>query len=87
VIHRPAGGWPRTRTARHRERNNLIVTRQDTIAPGQTAYPPLWAITKVTWKPGVTPRLLTSYAAITSAAAAGQVTLTKSPLVVNCPLI
>ena len=59
----------------------------DTIAPGQTAYPPLWAITKVTWKPGVTPRLLTSYGAITSAAAAGQVTLTKTPLVVNCPLI
>ena len=59
----------------------------DTIAPGQTAYPPLWAITKVTWKPGVTPRLLSSYAAITSAAAAGQVTLTKTPLVVNCPLI
>lgn len=59
----------------------------DTIAPGQTAYPPLWAITKVTWKPGVTPRLLTSYAAITNAAAAGRVTLTKTPLVVNCPLI
>ena len=59
----------------------------DTIAPGQTAYPPLWAITKVTWKPGTTPRLLTSYAAITSAAAAGRVTLTKTPLVVNCPLI
>jgi hypothetical protein len=59
----------------------------DTIAPGQTAYPPLWAITKVTWKPGVTPRLLTSYSAIANAAAAGQVTLTKTPLVVNCPLI
>jgi hypothetical protein len=24
----------------------------DTIAPGQTAYPPLWAISKVTWNPG-----------------------------------
>jgi hypothetical protein len=59
----------------------------DTIAPGQTAYPPLWAITKVTWRPRVQPHLLTSYAAITSAAAAGRVTLTKTPLVVNCPLI
>lgn len=59
----------------------------DTIAPGQTAYPPLWAITTVTWKPGTTPRVLTSYAAIKSAAAAGRVTLTKTPLVVNCPLI
>jgi hypothetical protein len=59
----------------------------DTVAPGQTAYPPLWAIAKVTWKPGVTPRLLTSYAAIASAAAAGRVTTTKTALVVNCPLI
>jgi hypothetical protein len=59
----------------------------DTIAPGQTAYPPLWAITKVTWKTGLTPRLLTSYRAIEQAEAAGQVTLTKTTLVVNCPLV
>ena len=59
----------------------------DTIAPGQTAYPPLWAITKVTWKAGVTPRLLTSYKAIEQATGAGQVTLTKTTLVVNCPLV
>ena len=57
------------------------------IAAGQTAYPPLWAITKVTWKPGATPRLLKSYAAIKNAAASGQVTLKKPPLVVNCPLV
>ena len=59
----------------------------DTIQPGQTAYPPLWAITKVTWKAGVTPRLLTSYAAIEQAEAAGEVALTKTTLVVNCPLV
>jgi hypothetical protein len=41
----------------------------------------------VTWKPGVTPRsLLTTYAAIEKAVRAGQVTLTKTALVVNCPL-
>ena len=62
------------------------VTR-DTIAPGRTAYPPLWSITKVTWKPGARRRLLTSYAAIKKAAASGQVTLKKTPLVVNCPLV
>ena len=59
----------------------------DTIVPGQTAYPPLWAITKVTWKPGATPRLLTSYTAIEQAESAGQVALTKTTLVVNCPLV
>ena len=62
------------------------VTR-DTIAVGQTAYPPLWSIRKVTWKSGARRHLLRSYAAIKKAAAAGQVTLTKTPLVVNCPLV
>ena len=59
----------------------------DTIAPGQTAYPPLWAITKVTWKPNATRRLLTSYAAIEKAEDNGEVTLTKTTLVVNCPVV
>jgi hypothetical protein len=59
----------------------------DTIQPDQTAYPPLWAITKVTWKTGITPRLLTSYAAIEQAETAGEVALTKTTLVVNCPLV
>jgi hypothetical protein len=59
----------------------------DRIAPGQTAYPPLWAIVKVTWKGGAKPRLLTSNAAIQRAAAAGQVVLQPTSLVVNCPIV
>ncbi len=59
----------------------------DAIAPGQTAYPPLWAIVKVTWKSGTTPRLLTSNAAIKKAEAAGDVALARTPLVVNCPIV
>ncbi len=62
------------------------VTR-DTIAPGQTAYPALWAIVKVSWKAGSTRRLLTSYAQIRRARAAGQITLEHTSLVVNCPLV
>lgn len=57
------------------------------VTPGQTAYPPLWAIIKVTWKPDAPKRLLTSYAAIKKARAAGKVTLQKTTLVVNCPLV
>jgi hypothetical protein len=62
------------------------VTR-DTIAPGQTAYPPLWGIVKVSWKPGAKPRLLKSFAQIKRARASGQVTLQTTSLVVNCPLV
>jgi hypothetical protein len=57
------------------------------VTPGQTAYPPLWAIIKVTWKPSAPKRLMTSLAAIRRAQTAGDVTLTKTSLVVNCPLV
>jgi hypothetical protein len=57
------------------------------VRPGQTAYPPLWAIIKVTWRPSASKRLLTSLAAIRRAQSAGEVRLTKTSLVVNCPLV
>jgi hypothetical protein len=60
---------------------------KDTLATGQTKYPPLWGIVKVTFKPGVAPRLLTSYAQIAKAKAAGRVKVTKTGLVVNCPVV
>ena len=57
------------------------------VRPGQTAYPPLWAIVEVTWKAGAQKRLLKSLAQIKTAQAAGEVTLKKTSLVVNCPLV
>jgi hypothetical protein len=60
---------------------------QENIAPGQTAYPALWGIIKVTFKPGVKPHLLASYAQITKAQKAGEVTIAKTSLVVNCPVV
>jgi hypothetical protein len=59
----------------------------DTLAAGQTKYPPLWAIVQVTWKRGTARRLLRSYAEIRRAQAAGEVTLRRTPLVVNCPIV
>jgi hypothetical protein len=59
----------------------------ETIAPGATDYPPLWGIVQVTWKSGAHKRLLTSFAQIQQAKAAGEVTLHKTSLVVNCPLV
>jgi hypothetical protein len=57
------------------------------VRPGQTAYPPLWAIVEVGWKAGAQKRLLRSLAQIKKARAAGEVTLKKTSLVVNCPLV
>lgn len=60
---------------------------EDTIAPGATDYPPLWAIVKATWKQGAHKRLLTSFAQVKQAKAAGELTLQATSLVVNCPLV
>jgi hypothetical protein len=58
----------------------------DTV-PGRVDYTPLWAVRMVTWKDGVTPRVLRSKAAVQAARRAGQVTGTAAPVVVNCPVL
>jgi hypothetical protein len=60
---------------------------EDTIAPGATDYPPLWAIVKATWTPSAHKSLLTSYAQVMQARSAGELKLVKTALVVNCPLV
>jgi hypothetical protein len=57
------------------------------VVPGQSGYTPLWDVMLVTWKNGVTPRKLTSAAAVRQALRAGQVTTKSAHTVVNCPLI
>ena len=59
----------------------------DTLAPGQTAYPPLWGIWQVTWKANAEKRLLRSFGAIQKAQAAGDVKVSRTSLVVNCPVV
>ncbi len=57
------------------------------VVPGQKGYTPLWAVRTVTWKDGVTPRVLTSRAAVVAAAKKGEVSLGRMPIVVNCPVL
>ena len=58
----------------------------DTV-PGQSDYSPLWQVNMVTWREGVTPRLLTSTADVKQALQAGDVTVTPTTMVVNCPVL
>ena len=58
----------------------------DTV-PGQPDYSPLWQVSKVTWKDGVTPRLLKSADAVKEAEQAGDVTIEETSTVVNCPVL
>jgi hypothetical protein len=60
---------------------------EEAIAPGATDYPPLWGIVLATWKAGAHKRLLTSYAQVQAAKRTGELTLHKTSMVVNCPLV
>ena len=57
------------------------------VAPGTTAYPPLWAVVEVTWKTGAQRSLVRSFEALQQARKAGAVTLQRTSIVVNCPFV
>ncbi len=55
--------------------------------PGEDTYSPIWREVTVTWNSGVTPVLLTSDTQIDAAEAAGDVTVTKTKILQNEPVI
>jgi hypothetical protein len=55
--------------------------------PGDPAYSPLWRINVVDWKQGTSQRELKSEADILSAQKSGELTVTPSDAVVNCPFV
>lgn len=64
------------------EQRNII----DTV-PGDADYTPLWGVVMVAFVDGVDPYLLDSAAAVEEAESAGDVTLTETDTVVNCPVL
>ena len=55
--------------------------------PGESDYSPLWQTVIVRWRPGVTPRVLTSDNMILALAKKGQLTITRTAMVINAPVI
>ena len=55
--------------------------------PGESDYSPLWQTVIVRWKPGVTPQVLTSDNMILDLARKGQLTATKTAVIVNATVI
>ena len=55
--------------------------------PGESDYSPLWQTVIVRWKPGVTPQVLTSDNMILDLARKGQLTATKTAVIVNAAVI
>jgi hypothetical protein len=54
--------------------------------PGESDYNPLWIELFVTWKPGVTPKLLKSDNQINSLAKAHKLTVRDARIVLNAPI-
>jgi hypothetical protein len=52
-----------------------------------TAYTPLWQVSTVTWVAGATPYTLKSEADVQAAVAARKVIVSKTNIVVNCPIV
>jgi hypothetical protein len=57
--------------------------------PGDSHYTPLWKVSIVEWKTtsGTTPTILGSDNAIAAAQSKGQITITPTKVVVNCPIL
>ncbi len=55
--------------------------------PGEAKYSPLWRVNVVEWKDPSKATVLGSEADVLAAATNGQVTITPTPIVVNCPIV
>lgn len=55
--------------------------------PGEASYTPLWHEVNVKWKPGVTPVLLVKDDQIKSLAAKGELTMTHTHVILDCPIV
>jgi len=55
--------------------------------PGEAAYSPLWRVYAVTWSDSATPEELKSEDDILAAEKAGELTIEKTPLVKNSPVV
>jgi hypothetical protein len=68
---------------------NVLASVPHPAGPGNTDvnYSPLWQVSEVAWNSGTKPRQLTSQQDITNAADSGEVTITKTPIIVECSVI
>jgi len=55
--------------------------------PGESDYSPLWRTVIVKWKPGVSPAVLTSDNMILALAKKGELTATKTSMIVNATVV
>lgn len=72
-----------------KDQYNIVPSQPTPVGPNNAdpAYSPLWQLTLVTWKDGVTQKTLKSEEEVKGAASKGLVTLNKTLIVINCPIL
>lgn len=68
---------------------NVIPSAPIPAGPGNTdpTYSPIWQLSLVTWKAGTSPHVLKSEEEVLNARDQGLVTIVKTNIVINCPVI
>jgi hypothetical protein len=68
---------------------NVLASRPKPAGPANTDtdYSPIWQVSVVAFNSGIQPRPLTSVADILTAAANNEVTIAKTPIIVECSVI
>jgi hypothetical protein len=68
---------------------NVIPSAPIPAGPGNADpnYSPIWQLSLVTWNSGTTPHILKSEEEVLSARDQGLVTIVKTNIVINCPVI
>jgi hypothetical protein len=68
---------------------NVLASAPHPAGPANTDtnYSPLWQVNLVSWNSGRSPRVLTSQTEIANAAGAGDVTVQRTPIIVECSVI
>ena len=68
---------------------NVLASAPHPAGPTNTDtnYSPLWQVSLVAWNSGRQGRVLTSQTDIQNAASAGDVTITKTPIIVECSVV
>jgi hypothetical protein len=85
LLNRPANTFPALYTVRGTAApNQPLVFGSE---PGKTDYSPIWQEIDVRWTSGVTPVLLVKDDQIKELVSKGQLTMTATPVVLNCPIV
>jgi hypothetical protein len=71
------------------QQGNVIPSAPIPAGPDNTdpSYSPIWQLSLVTWNSGTTPHVLKSEEEVLSARDQGLVTIEKTNIVINCPVI